>query len=308
MSKHFIQYHKLSQENPVPSGFSARTKNPVKVVEGDIVWLLTARPSAAGTHYAIAYCFVVDAIEPLDEGGLRFSGQEGQRFDPAWALSAASHPWFEGLRVGTLGSGAFGFRPIPAELISVFDAKRLEASGSEGAGTSFDDDADAYEAAAESAEQSSSGSEDEIQMRAVLTRRGQRQFRAALLQAYGRRCPISESRVEALLEAAHIVPHAEGADYQVSNGLLLRADLHTLFDLHLLGLDAQLRVHLHPSIKHSEYARFDGKRLESLPSALSDCPSPAKLQSRFDRFLAKRDELAIGSLARPQERLLENIR
>lgn len=281
MSSHFIQYHKLNAGNPVPDVFSARTAKPVSVNRGDVVWLLTAKPSASGTQYAIAYWFKVDQISPESGGVQRFLGREGQRMEPGWVLSTASHSWFDGLLNKTLGNGAFGFKPIPGELIPAFEAKCLETLLSMPAVA--DDDADIP------LDQGNLGSEDQIQMRAVLTRRGQQRFRAELLQAYGRRCPVSESRVEPLLEAAHIVPHSEGTDYRLSNGILLRADLHTLFDLHLLGIDATLRVHLHDSLKHSEFARYQGKRIESLPPSTSNWPSPANLQSRFERFLSKRD-------------------
>ncbi|OJH41041.1 hypothetical protein BON30_09045 [Cystobacter ferrugineus] len=52
--------------------------------------------------------------------------------------------------------------------------------------------------------------------------------------------------------------------------MLLRTDIHTLFDLNLLGIDPEsLRIHLHPRIKGSEYERFDGKRLACEAKLLS---------------------------------------
>lgn len=68
--------------------------------------------------------------------------------------------------------------------------------------------------------------------------------------------------------------------------ILLRTDVHTLFDLHLLGIDASLRVHLKDSIRSSEFARFHGKRIETLPSSTMHQPSPVALQDRFQKFLA----------------------
>lgn len=55
--------------------------------------------------------------------------------------------------------------------------------------------------------------EDAVRYRAMKERRGSVDFRARLLEAYGRRCCISGFRVEALLEAAHIRPHAEEPNY-----------------------------------------------------------------------------------------------
>src|SRR5262249_48430542 len=65
---------------------------------------------------------------------------------------------------------------------------------------------------------------------AIHDRRGDEEFRAKLLAAYGGRCAITGCDAEAALEAAYIVGDAETGEQDVSNGLLLRADIHTLFD------------------------------------------------------------------------------
>ncbi|TDP74743.1 HNH endonuclease [Roseateles toxinivorans] len=280
MTQHFVQYHKLSENNPVPDTFTAKTSNPVPVKTGDVMWLLTGKASASGSQYAFVYWFKVEGTSQTADGATRLVGSQGKRFAPAWAVSVREMPWFATLFQKVLGSGAFGCRPVPAELVPALEAQMAESEGPNSS-LAIGDDVTASVEAAEP------GTEDERQLRAVLTRRGQQRFRDQLLQAYGRRCAISESRVEQLLEAAHIVPHAEGSDYRVSNGLLLRADLHTLFDLHLLGIDGSLRVHLHPSLRHSEYARYQGKRIESLPASSAEWPSPSNLQSRFARYIAK---------------------
>ncbi|MEO2018753.1 MAG: HNH endonuclease signature motif containing protein [Fuerstiella sp.] len=54
----------------------------------------------------------------------------------------------------------------------------------------------------------------------------------------------------AVLEAAHIRPYRRPEDNDVQNGLLLRADIHTLFDLNLLGIEpGTWQIHIHPRIK-----------------------------------------------------------
>lgn len=78
---------------------------------------------------------------------------------------------------------------------------------------------------------------DEPILRAIKSRRGQASFRNALLQAYSQTCFITGCKTEHVLEAAHIVPHGDETNYCVFNGLLLRADIHTLFDLELLSID-----------------------------------------------------------------------
>jgi hypothetical protein len=96
----------------------------------------------------------------------------------------------------------------------------------------------------------------------IVQREGQPAFRKALLAAYGGACAISGCTVEALLEAAHIVPYRGAQTNLVGNGLLLRADLHRMFDLHLFRIASTTRtVHLSEILKASEYARFEGVAL-----------------------------------------------
>ena len=71
----------------------------------------------------------------------------------------------------------------------------------------------------------------------VTPRLGQGSFRALVTDAYSYRCAISKERTLPVLQAAHIRPYAEGGSHELSNGLLLRSDLHTLFDQHYLTID-----------------------------------------------------------------------
>lgn len=117
--------------------------------------------------------------------------------------------------------------------------------------------------------------------RQIRERRGQRQFRKDLRQRYGTRCLVTGCAVLAVLEAAHIVPHRGENDNHAENGLLLRADIHTLFDLDLLGIQPeQLRVELHPDIT-KEYRDITGK---SLNCASDRRPSHEALRLRYKRF------------------------
>lgn len=61
-------------------------------------------------------------------------------------------------------------------------------------------------------------------------RLGQGAFRVAVTDAYERHCAVTGERTLPVLEAAHIRPVAAGGGHRVDNGLLLRSDLHTLFD------------------------------------------------------------------------------
>ena len=71
---------------------------------------------------------------------------------------------------------------------------------------------------------------DVMVWRQVLTRQGQPDFRKKLMKAYDESCCVTKCKVVELLEAAHIDPHSDGGDYSEDNGLLLRSDIHTLFD------------------------------------------------------------------------------
>lgn len=133
----------------------------------------------------------------------------------------------------------------------------------------------------------SPGADDIRRMGAIKIRRGQAEFRASLIGTYSGRCAVTGSRIVDLLEAAHILPHAEGTNYQASNGLLLRADIHTLYDLHLLSIDERYRVQLSKALETSEYRRYHGADLLSLPSTMEQQPSADNLRVRHRRFLTK---------------------
>jgi len=110
-------------------------------------------------------------------------------------------------------------------------------------------------------------------MRAIALRRGQPAFRGQLLQAYGRACAISGCDVVEALEAAHIAPYRGEHTHHVTNGLLLRADLHTLFDRRLLAIDGSTwRIVLSASLGGSHYGGLAGQRLR-LPADAKHHPS-----------------------------------
>jgi hypothetical protein len=89
--------------------------------------------------------------------------------------------------------------------------------------------------------------------------------------AYGGRCAVTGCDAVAALEASHIVPYCGPQSHHVTNGLLLRADLHTLFDLDLMGIDPDtMTVALAPAIKGTTYSEFQGRRL-TLPAASGWC-------------------------------------
>ncbi|MFN8059521.1 MAG: HNH endonuclease signature motif containing protein [Vicinamibacterales bacterium] len=133
--------------------------------------------------------------------------------------------------------------------------------------------------------------EREVVSRSIRLRRGQAAFRRALAERYGARCMVSGCALFDIVEAAHIAPYRGIADNAVVNGLLLRADLHTLFDLNLMGIDPQsLLVHLHPAAAAAGYGFLSG--------GLLDCgttrPSAAALRERWRLFEAH-DAVRLGA-------------
>lgn len=107
----------------------------------------------------------------------------------------------------------------------------------------------------------------------IVRRRGQSEFRQKLLKIYGGKCAITRENAEQALEASHIIPYKGDKTNHPSNGLLLRADLHTLFDLRLLGVDTtNMTVILAPELMTTSYRRYAGKPL-NLPSNLNERPS-----------------------------------
>jgi putative restriction endonuclease len=73
-------------------------------------------------------------------------------------------------------------------------------------------------------------------------RLGQRSFQAVVLDAYHRRCAITGTHITPVLQAAHIRPVTAGGEHRLDNGLLLRSDVHTLFDRGYLGVDPRYRL------------------------------------------------------------------
>ncbi len=116
----------------------------------------------------------------------------------------------------------------------------------------------------------------DIVLRAIVQRRGQQSFRKILLQEYGQKCAITGETCVAVLEAAHIVPYKGLHTNSIRNGILLRADIHTLFDLALIAVDSAYRIQIAPSLKSSGYHTFAGRQL-ALPENPDNYPSKTAL-------------------------------
>lgn len=125
--------------------------------------------------------------------------------------------------------------------------------------------------------------------RQIRARRGQKAFRDALRARYGDQCVISGCKLLCIVEAAHISPYLGKKDNAPENGLLLRADLHTLYDLDLVAVEpASLLVCIHPGLP-PDYQVFGQQPLRVSQSTR---PSETALQSRYQRFKTRCDKPA----------------
>lgn len=83
----------------------------------------------------------------------------------------------------------------------------------------------------------------------VRARVGQANFRAALVARYGNRCAITGSQPREALDAAHLCSYATHGTHDVQGGLMLRKDIHRLFDAGLICINPEtLCIDLHPDL------------------------------------------------------------
>ncbi len=127
--------------------------------------------------------------------------------------------------------------------------------------------------------------------RAIVQRQGQSKFRSELLKAYGGQCAITDCDAEAALEAAHIFPYLGVDTNHVKNGLLLRADIHTLFDLYLISIDPVTnKVVISSSLLNTCYKELNGKPLK-YPKDYVASPSPEAFACHYKDFLLEQNNL-----------------
>lgn len=125
------------------------------------------------------------------------------------------------------------------------------------------------------------GDRRQVAMRQIKVRRGQPAFRQALRMRYGDQCMITGCNLIDVIEASHISPYRGQEDNHPDNGLLLRTDLHTLFDLDLIGIHPEsLQVQMHPRVFGAGYQTFANQSLRCTDGR----PSKIALESRWTLF------------------------
>jgi putative restriction endonuclease len=115
----------------------------------------------------------------------------------------------------------------------------------------------------------------------ILPRLGQGAFRVIVTDVYKRQCALTKSHVLHVLEAAHIRPYAEGGSHSPTNGLLLRQDIHTLFDRGYVTVTSDYHVEVSRRLKEEfdngkEYYALHGKTI-LLPQNPASRPSTEQL-------------------------------
>lgn len=111
----------------------------------------------------------------------------------------------------------------------------------------------------------------------VQPRLGQGSFRVLVTDAYARRCAVSSERTLPVLDAAHIKPYSELGEHRVTNGILLRQDIHTLFDKGYLTITPDLKIEVSRRIREEfengrDYYKYNGQNMRP-PQNWMDRPS-----------------------------------
>lgn len=109
----------------------------------------------------------------------------------------------------------------------------------------------------------------------VSTRPQQAKFRAEIIDSFGGACAVTGNRCLPALQAAHVFPFEHGGSYEVDNGLLLRADIHLLFDFGLMRIDETTTMAEFSDDARNDYGEFSGKFI--------DHPKASKFLSNLKR-------------------------
>ena len=115
----------------------------------------------------------------------------------------------------------------------------------------------------------------------IVQREGQAAFRLRLLRSYEGRCAVTGEHAVPVLEAAHITPYLGARSNHIQNGLVLRSDLHRLYDTGYVTVTPDLRLEVSGRLREEfengkAYYEMAGRRL-TIPKSPSDQPSKAAL-------------------------------
>ena len=122
------------------------------------------------------------------------------------------------------------------------------------------------------------------------SRNHQARFSTKVREAYGWKCALSGLPVHELLVGCHIIPDAEGGEASIKNGISMSTLHHSAFDRNLIGIDANFKVHISPTLMSQSdgevlegLKKLEGENLE-LPERSEDSPDKVFLEYRFNAF------------------------
>lgn len=125
------------------------------------------------------------------------------------------------------------------------------------------------------------------------TRLGQRAFQGVVRGAYSYRCAVTGDKIRPVLQAAHIRPLTRGGEHRLDNGLLLRSDVHTLFDAGYLGLAPDHRLVVSPRLRgefgngEEFYDRAASQEPIALPARRVERPAREFLEWHLDEVFLR---------------------
>lgn len=278
MRTHFIQYETelhASTNKSKEGDYHIRTKRNLAVAEGDVIWLISGRKDASKkTIYSLEYHLVVQKSSKEKHGDeIVYRSTNGGIVKEDQSIK--SEMWFQDL-VAEFHKSKFNFRAAPETFFKNFEDLLKGKSYSRS-----DDDLEGLGQKASELERRT--------LRSILDRRGQNKFRQKLLSTYRGRCCVTGCSVEYLLEAAHINPHSEEENYEVENGLLMRSDIHTLFDLNLLAIDESGRIFVSELVQDESYRSYHLKYAD-LPARGDGRPDISYLNKRLELMKDRRGE------------------
>lgn len=115
------------------------------------------------------------------------------------------------------------------------------------------------------------------------SRKGQNRLKKKQLDVYESRCCVTGCSVPQVLKACHIEPHYLKGNNHSCNGLLMRADIHDLFDAGLIAIEPDtLVVHISDDLVGSEYEALEGQVLRARVDGLR--PDREALSERWNKF------------------------
>jgi HNH endonuclease len=121
--------------------------------------------------------------------------------------------------------------------------------------------------------------------RSILARRGQAQFRKRVRARFDDTCCVTGSKLLDVLEAAHIELAPGKDNHNSCNGLLLRTDIHTLFDLGLIAIHPEtLELYLSANLISTEYYYLSGQRLK-ISESVSKTINRSGLRQRWESLI-----------------------